>query len=141
MNLSESPLPHDEDPRVRRIELLISNLLRVGVIVSLCVIVFGIVLMFIQRPEMLSSAEALRQMTETNAVFPHTISAVVVGLMAFSGEAITVLGLLLLVATPVARVAISIFAFLYQKDRVFVVITSVVLMLLLLSFMLGKAGG
>ena len=70
-----------------------------------------------------------------------TIPAVVVGLMAFSGESIAVLGLLLLVATPVLRVAISIFAFLYQKDRVFVVITSVVLMLLLLSFMLGKAGG
>ena len=50
-----------------------------------------------------------------------------------------VAGLLLLIATPVLRVAVSIFAFVYEKDKVFVIITSIVLGLLLLSFILGKA--
>jgi uncharacterized membrane protein len=50
-------------------------------------------------------------------------------------------GLLLLIATPVLRVAVSVLAFVYQRDRTFVIITSVVLTLLLASFVLGKAGG
>ena len=41
------------------------------------------------------------------------------------------LGLLLLIATPVARVAFSVFAFAKQRDWTFVVITLIVLGLLL----------
>jgi uncharacterized membrane protein len=37
------------------------------------------------------------------------------------------------------RVAISIFGFLYEKDRLYVLITTTVLALLLISFLLGKA--
>jgi uncharacterized membrane protein len=51
------------------------------------------------------------------------------------------LGLLMLIATPVMRVAASIFAFVYEHDYVYVTITAIVLALLLLSFVLGKAGG
>jgi uncharacterized membrane protein len=50
-------------------------------------------------------------------------------------------GLLLLIATPVLRVAVSILAFVYQRDRAFVAITSIVLALLLTSFVLGRGGG
>ena len=39
------------------------------------------------------------------------------------------------------RVAVSVFAFVYERDRKFVLITAVVLALLLLSFMLGRAEG
>jgi uncharacterized membrane protein len=46
-----------------------------------------------------------------------------------------------LIATPVLRVAISVLAFVYQRDRTFVVITTVVLALLLTSFVLGRGGG
>jgi uncharacterized membrane protein len=50
-------------------------------------------------------------------------------------------GLLLLLATPVLRVAVSILAFIYEKDGIFVMITSIVLALLLLSFVLGRVTG
>jgi uncharacterized protein len=43
------------------------------------------------------------------------------------------LGLLLLIATPVVRVAVSVIAFVVECDRKFVVITLVVLLLLLFS--------
>ena len=49
-------------------------------------------------------------------------------------------GLLLLILTPVVRVAVSILAFRAQRDRTYVLITSAVLVLLLLSFVLGRAG-
>jgi len=47
-------------------------------------------------------------------------------------------GLLVLIATPVTRVAVSIVAFIRMRDRRYVVITTVVLALLLLSFFLGS---
>jgi uncharacterized membrane protein len=46
---------------------------------------------------------------------------------------------LLLIATPVIRVGVSIFAFIYQRDRLYTLITATVFSLLLLSFVLGKA--
>jgi uncharacterized membrane protein len=66
---------------------------------------------------------------------------VIQGLEHSQGRAIVMAGLLLLIATPVLRVAISVLAFVYQRDRTFVVITSVVLALLLTSFALGRGGG
>ena len=45
---------------------------------------------------------------------------------------------LLLIATPVVRVGVSIFAFIYQGDRLYTLITATVFCLLLMSFVLGK---
>jgi uncharacterized membrane protein len=56
----------------------------------------------------------------------------------FQGEALVTAGLLLLIATPVIRVGVSIFAFIYQHDRLYTFITATVFCLLLLSFVLGK---
>ena len=58
---------------------------------------------------------------------------------AVRGRAIIQLGLLLLIATPVARVAFSLVAFLRERDRAYVLITSFVLALLLVS--LAGLGG
>jgi uncharacterized membrane protein len=127
-----------EDPRVRRVELLISNLLRGGVIASLIFIVGGTLLTFAQHGGLLSSPLLLHQVTQPGAVFPHTLRDVFEGVRHFDGQALVILGLFILIATPIMRVAISIFAFVYQEDRVFVFITSVVFCLLLLSFALGK---
>jgi len=71
----------------------------------------------------------------------RTTGTVWEGVLHLRGSSIVTAGLLLLIATPVLRVAVSIFAFVYQKDWTFVIITTVVLALLLLSFWLGKGGG
>ena len=54
------------------------------------------------------------------------------------GEAIVTLGLLVLIATPVARVAVSVVAFIHHRDRTYALITAAVLCLLLLSLVLGR---
>jgi len=51
------------------------------------------------------------------------------------------LGLLLLIATPIARVAFSVVAFLVERDRVYVLITIIVLALLVLSLLIGGSEG
>ena len=52
---------------------------------------------------------------------------------ALQGRGIIQLGLLLLIATPVARVAFSIVAFGVQRDRMYMAITLIVLATLLYS--------
>jgi uncharacterized membrane protein len=131
----------DAEEKVRKVELAISSLLRIGVVTSLLVVLVGTVVTFVHHPHYLSSRRDLVRLTTPGAEFPHTVPSVVRGLQDSQGRAIVMAGLLLLIATPVLRVAISIIAFVYQRDRTFVVITSVVLALLLTSFVLGRGGG
>jgi len=142
MSENHQPAAPDEQlDRVIKVELAISTLLRVGVITSLSIVVVGTILSFVHHPDYLSSAPALDRLTRPGAAFPHTLHDVVTGILNLRGQAIVVLGLLLLIATPVLRVAVSVLAFVYQKDHKFTVITLLVLALLLTSFLLGKAGG
>ncbi len=135
----QSPLKVDRDTRT--VERIISVLLRAGVILSLLVVVSGTVVSFIHHPAYLTNGKDLRTLTTPGHALPDTLAEVWSGLLAGRGQSIVVAGLLLLIATPVLRVAVSIVAFLVEKDRLFALITAIVLALLLLSFFLGKAGG
>jgi uncharacterized membrane protein len=134
------PLPNIP-PALHRVELIISNLLRAGVAISFTVIVLGTIISFFHHPSYLRSPQPLAALTTPGRAFPHTLHETFSGLRAGSGQAIIVAGLLLLIATPVMRVAISIFAFALQRDWIFTLITTAVLFFLLLSFFLGHAGG
>ncbi|MCC6422711.1 MAG: DUF1634 domain-containing protein [Phycisphaerales bacterium] len=130
--------PTEQAHRVRQVELLISRLLRIGVLTSLCIIVLGMMLSFRHHSGYRESADELKHLVSNDAEFPHTLPQVWDGLMQLQGRAVVMVGLLALIATPVLRVAVSIFAFIYERDPKFVVITSLVLLLLLLSFFLGS---
>ncbi|HVS69942.1 MAG TPA: DUF1634 domain-containing protein [Phycisphaerae bacterium] len=131
----------EKDKTVHQVELVISVLLRVGVVVSLLVVVAGTVVSFMHHPGYLSNGKDLGALTKPGGAVPDSIADVISGVRNFRGQAIVVAGLLLLIATPVMRVAVSIVAFLVEKDKLFALITATVLALLLLSFFLGKAGG
>ena len=128
---------HIERPPVRRAELFLSNVLRGGVLTSLGVILAGTLVSFFHHPEYVSSPQELARLTQAGAAFPHTVRDVVAGLAELRGQAIVALGLLILVATPVARVAVSILLFLEERDRTYAAITSIVLLLLILSLVVG----
>jgi uncharacterized membrane protein len=124
-----------------RAERLISTVLRVGVIASLTTILLGTVIAFVHHPEYVTSPRQLVHLSRpSDNSFPHTLRDVLTGLLSLRGQAIVVLGLLMLIATPVARVAVSILLFLEEGDLTYVAITSTVLGLLLLSFFVGSAG-
>jgi uncharacterized membrane protein len=55
-------------------------------------------------------------------------------------QAVITLGLLLLIATPVLRVAVSVVAFALEHDRRYVIITLIVMTILIISFTLGRGG-
>jgi uncharacterized membrane protein len=125
----------------RQVELFISWLLRIGVMTSGALLVIGIVLMFQHHPLYRSSPVDLAELTSIHAEYPHTILSVLRSAREGHGQGVAMLGLLLLIATPVFRVAVSIVLFAREHDMLFVAITSMVLALLLLSFVLGAAGG
>jgi uncharacterized membrane protein len=133
--------PPNVPPAVERVERLIGILLRTGVLLSLAAVVLGIILTFLHHPSYLSNAQDLPALVAPATGQPHSLPAIASGILAAQGPAIIMAGLLLLIATPVLRVAVSILAFFFQKDYLFTLITTVVLALLLLSFLLGHAGG
>jgi uncharacterized membrane protein len=125
----------------RRGELVISTVLRAGVITSMAVILLGTLVSFIHHREYLSSPAELARLTRPGAAVPQTLGGVWSGVLGLRGQSIVAAGLLLLILTPVFRVAASVIVFLTQKDRTYVLITLVVLLLLLLSFVLGSVSG
>ena len=128
---STAPLPHKPDGVSFDMNVVISWILQGGVLISAAVVCVGLLLLF-RHPEQLSAQQFL--------VFPHTLGQIKDGLLALHPQAFVALGLLLLIATPVMRVAISILAFALEHDRRYVVITSIVLAILLISFLSGKGG-
>ena len=122
----------DRDRLIRQAELIISNVLRGGVLLSAGVILLGVVIFY--------ARSAAGGHTLSDKPFPSSLAAVGHGLTVGDPLAIIALGLLILLATPVARVAVSIVAFALEGDRRYVVITTLVLLILLASFVLGKAG-
>ena len=123
----------------RWVDTAISNLLRAGVVISMIVVVIGLVFTFVHHPQYIHSKSALGQLTDAGTVYAHRIRDVATLTRHGGGQAIVMLGLLLLIATPVMRVAFSILAFAIERDRLYMTITVVVLALLLLSFAIGAA--
>jgi uncharacterized membrane protein YfcA/uncharacterized membrane protein len=103
---------------------MIGWVLQGGVILSAAVILIGLFLELLQPNKF---APQKLQM------FPQTFGQVWAGLLILRPQAVITLGLLLLIATPVARVAVSIVAFAVERDWRFVAITTVVLLILLFS--------
>ena len=115
----------------QRVEVIIGTLLRTGVIIAAAVVLAGGVLFLarhghdrIDYKTFHSEPESLRLPSE-----------IVHRALGISGQAIIQLGLLLLIATPVARVAFSVAAFAGEHDYLYVFVTLIVLAVLLYSLL------
>lgn len=124
---------HERNMLVRQAELIISNVLRGGVLLSAAIIAAGVVLFYVRYFAAGASGSA-------SIHVPASLGQVGAGLAHGNPLAIITLGLLVLLATPVLRVAVSIVAFALERDRQYVIITLIVLVILLASFFyLGPA--
>lgn len=121
---------HDKD-----MQLFIGNLLRVGVLTSAAIIILGGVFYLLHQGRHPASYSVFN-----GSGGLHTFSAVFTGVFQGKGAAIIQLGVLILITTPVARILFSIFGFLQEKDRLYVFITSLVLLIILASIVLGIKG-
>jgi uncharacterized membrane protein len=116
-----------------KIEAVIGNLLRTGVLMAAFVVLVGGILYLAQHGS--SSVDFRVFHGETGEL--NSIAGIVQGAVALHPLAIIQLGLLLLIATPIARVFFSVFAFALQRDYLYLVVTLIVLSALLYS-LLGK---
>ncbi|HEX3270169.1 MAG TPA: DUF1634 domain-containing protein [Ktedonobacterales bacterium] len=115
-----------------QMDRIISVVLRGGVLLSAGLLIFGAALYFVRVLWGGAPPDPL--------VFPHSLGDVISGLAHGDPLAILAMGLIVLLLTPVARVIISIFAFARERDWLYVGITTLVLLILLVSFLLGRGG-
>lgn len=111
-------------------EQVTSGVLRIGVLLSAAIVIIGVLMFYVRYAA--NRADVRR--------FPHSLAAVMHGLANGDARSVIVLGLLVLLATPVLRVAVSIFTFALERDWRYVVISSIVLGVLVVSFFLGRGG-
>jgi uncharacterized membrane protein len=117
-----------------RVEMFLGNLLRWGVIFAATIVLAGTVLHLWQHGE-----DRAAEMRVFRKEPPDlcSIRGIFVDARSLKSTGIIQLGLLALVATPIARVVFSIIAFALQRDLTYVVFTILVLGILLYSL----AGG
>ncbi|MGA7291782.1 MAG: DUF1634 domain-containing protein [Terriglobales bacterium] len=115
--------------RDRRLEIILGNLLRAGVLFSAVVVVSGACIYLARHAHEPANYRVFRG--EPSEF--HTIPGVIRSALQGRGRGLIQLGLLFLIATPVARVSFSIVGFSIERDRMYVVFTVIVLLVLLYS--------
>lgn len=127
-----NPAVAGEEPASKsaHIEYIVSNVLRYGVLLSFLIILVGSVMLFVQGGQ----AATVRL---SGTPIPQDPGEVIAGLFQLQPTAVIDFGLMLLIATPVIRVAVSVIAFLVEEDFVYTLVTVFVLAILLASFFLG----
>ena len=113
----------------QNVEDWIGNLLRVGVTLAVAVVLLGGGI-YLARHGLEAPQYHVFRGEPTDL---RTISGIVKEALAFKGRGLIQLGLLLLIATPVARVAFSVAAFAIERDWLYVVVTLIVLAVLVYS--------
>jgi uncharacterized membrane protein len=105
------------------IELLLGGLLRAGVLLAAGVVLLGAIIYLAlhgsERPDYHAFSLQPAQLRGIGGVMREALS--------FNGAGIIQLGVLLLIATPILRVASSAYAFARQRDGKYVTITLLVL--------------
>ena len=118
----------------RRLAIIIGNLLRAGVVIAATITSIGGVIYLAHSGE----SAAHSRVFQGEPADLRQVKGVLSDAFSGDGAGIMQLGLLLLIATPVARVAFSLAAFAVQLDRLYVVVTLVVLGVLTFSMAGGR---
>jgi uncharacterized membrane protein len=113
----------------KRIDELMGLVLRAGVILAAAIVLTGGVL-YLHRHQQPTINYHVFQGEPPNL---RTIPGIISQAKSLSARALIQFGLLILIATPVARVTFSVFAFAYERDWKYVAFTLIVLGLLMYS--------
>ncbi|HXZ80831.1 MAG TPA: DUF1634 domain-containing protein [Terriglobales bacterium] len=115
-------------------EQIIGNLLRFGVMTAAGVVLGGGILYLVRHGGEHVNYRVFRGEPENFRSLPGIVSSA----LSLHARGIIQFGLLLLIATPVARVLFSAFAFVLERDWLYVVVTLIVFAVLVFSLMGGK---
>ncbi len=117
-------------------QVIIGWILRAGVILSMGIVFIGGVLFVYRHGHSIPDYRVFKGVP----YFLRSNDGIIQGILSGKGQAIIQAGIILLIATPVIRVAFSAVGFIIEKDYLYTVITLVVLLILIGSMIYGKAG-
>lgn len=109
------------------IEQVIGRLLQVGVLAASALVLVGGALLLLRH----GAEPTALSVFHGAASHLRSVGGAFRGLLDGNPRAIVQFGIVLLIATPVARVALTLAAFAVQRDRLYVALTALVLALLL----------
>jgi uncharacterized membrane protein len=116
------------------LEMVIGRLLQIGVLIAGAVVLAGGLALLVQQGGSLANFSVFAGEPATLS----TLTGVVSGAWHLHPRQVVQFGLILLIATPVARVAFTLVAFWAQRDRFYVGVTALVLALLLYGLIWGR---
>jgi uncharacterized membrane protein len=115
----------------QRLENIIGQLLRAGVLLAAAVVLAGGGLYLAQHHARHVHYKTFAPGTENLRTLPGIVKLAA----ALDSQGLIQLGLVLLIATPVARVVMAIVGFQLERDYMYVIVSSIVLAVLLYSLM------
>jgi uncharacterized membrane protein len=121
----------------QRMEMFLGQMLRVGVLLAAVVVLFGAGLYLRGATRTAPDASASYRVFHGQPAQLTSVSAIWQGARQLQPLAVIQFGLLLLIATPVARVVFSIVGFAIERDWLYIAVTLVVLALLIYSLTSG----
>lgn len=120
------------------VEQYIGKLLRYGVILSCAITLFGgIIYLFQQKGVIVDYSPVPTGQAFGVADYLRELNTIIPRILDFDGAAIIQFGVVVLIATPIMRVAFSAFSFLIEKDYLYVIITLIVLAIIVANMLLG----
>jgi uncharacterized membrane protein len=126
--------PEEQHAADRRLDTLLGNLLRFGVLLSAAVVLGGGTYYLFQH-----GREAVPNYGDFvgQPVYLESLSGIFIRASEGGSRGITMVGIILLIGTPIARVVFSVFAFAVERDYLYVIVTLIVLAILLYSLLFG----
>lgn len=113
----------------------VGNLLRLGVILSVVISLIGFIKLFLEGFKMPKNYALLETGSSSEKVWTQFWDSLCKG----QGMAIIQLGILVLIFTPLMRIVFALIGYLKEKDYIYVVISSIVLAIMAISFFTGYA--
>ncbi|MFZ0392307.1 MAG: DUF1634 domain-containing protein [Terracidiphilus sp.] len=115
----------------RRLETVMGNLLRAGVLLAAAIVFAGGILYL---AEFHAARVDFRTFSQESASL-RNISGIFVSAFHLHSRGVIQLGLLLLIATPVARVVFAVIGFHLERDRMYTIVSLIVLAVLVFSLL------
>jgi len=116
-------------------QAVIGWVLRIGVIVSVSIVIFGGIIYLYRH-----GSEAPNHKNFVTQPSFVQLNGILQGIIDFHGRSIIQAGIILLIATPILRIIFSTISFALEKDRLYVMISLLVLLIIVLSSISGHIG-
>lgn len=121
-------------------DVIIGKLLRLGVVISCAITVIGGIIYLFQHQGPFTGYKAVlgdNDIFEGAPLYLRELSTIIPQVFNFDGAAIIQIGVIALIATPILRVFFSLITYIIEKDKLYIVITLIVLAIIFVNMIFG----